>query len=191
MRLLADRLARQPATEASPDYNSESKPVNNAEANLETSPEKEDQNAFGLQPRCLLNRPECDITLQSPVVQAQGNATPSPAKRQQPSPSLNVVTTVTPLKKLQDLMNDPGSADYNQISPCLKKMNQQSDKKQINSFSIKKSLVPVPMEGLQKCASSGANRQAMASNLNLNMMNIKQSYETEELSEPNPIGSSQ
>jgi len=41
---------------------------------------------------------------------------------EKPTPSLNAVTQVTPLKKLQDIMIGPGfgSEDYNQISPCIK-----------------------------------------------------------------------
>lgn len=68
---------------------------------------------------------------------------------------IHVNTGVTPIKKLQDMMNTNnkldsnftgGSEDYNIISPSIKKINQQSDHKKMSKFSIQKKLKPIKME---------------------------------------------
>lgn len=68
---------------------------------------------------------------------------------------IHVSTGVTPLKQLQEIFNASnnkldsnltgGSEDYNIISPTIKKMNQQSDHKKMNKFSIQKKLKPIQM----------------------------------------------
>lgn len=165
----------------SPDRHSESKLLSDEEMHTETSPQDVEDSAARRQPRSLFTRPQFAIQLQQSLAHPQTLSSPVT----KPTPSLNVVTHVTPLKKLQDIMNGPsydGSEDYNQISPCIKQVNQQSDKKQISSFSIKKSLVPVAMDySMQKSVSHGNSHHSATSNLNLNLPKF---YDPEEQLEP-------
>ena len=61
--------------------------------------------------------------------------------------------TITPLKKMQNLMNCnnnksyTSTEEYNIISPGLKKINTQADSlHSINEFSIEKKLIPIQMD---------------------------------------------
>ena len=124
--MLADKLNQEsegPLTAGpSPGNQSESKLLSDAEMHMETSPQDVEDSAAKRQPRSLFTRPEFAIHLQQSPAQPENMSSPV----EKPKQNLNVATQITPLKKLQDIMNGPtfGSEDYNQVSPCIKKVNQ-------------------------------------------------------------------
>ena len=116
MQMLANKLNQaiegQLTSGPSPDHHSESKLLSDEEMHTETSPQDVEDSAARRQPRSLFTRPQFAIQLQQSPAHPQTLSSPVT----KPTPSLNVVTHVTPLKKLQDIMNGPsydGSEDYN------------------------------------------------------------------------------
>lgn len=120
-----DQAIEGPLTSGpSPDHHSESKLLSDVEMHTETSPQEVEDSARR-QPRSLFTRPQFAIRLQQSPAQPQNNTSNMSSPLTKPRQSLNVVTQVTPLKKLQDIMNGPthGSEECNQIesnSPCIK-----------------------------------------------------------------------